>query len=130
MTPVQGVLVWEDGTPIAGATITFMPMDPKGWNASGFTDVRGKFSLTTLQGQHGVLPGDYKIIVTKSTVIAGAGSAKAAEVTAIMKEVQKDRTAQKPKRRIPVLYADPQKTPLTWRVESGGPESVIKLKKR
>ena len=66
-TKVEGTITYK-GTPVDGATVTFLPVDESGESASGKTDAGGKFSLTSVQaieGGRGVLPGEYRVIVSK-----------------------------------------------------------------
>jgi len=59
--PLNGV-VTLDGTPVAGATVTFVTEDGK--SAAGLTDASGNFTLSSA-GESGLLPGTYKVVVTK-----------------------------------------------------------------
>jgi len=62
---LNGVLTWTDGSPISEASVVFMP-DGGGRHAFGMTGKDGKFDLTTYNSGDGALPGEYKIVVTKS----------------------------------------------------------------
>lgn len=59
---VQGTITL-DGQPLAGATITFMPMG-NGRSASGRSDADGHFRLGTYETEDGALPGEYRVVVT------------------------------------------------------------------
>ncbi|HVX57439.1 MAG TPA: carboxypeptidase-like regulatory domain-containing protein [Candidatus Saccharimonadales bacterium] len=67
---VEGV-VTLDGTPVPGATVTFVPVQPDGATATGMTDSAGKYRLTALkpgynpQPGSGTLPGEYNVGVSK-----------------------------------------------------------------
>jgi hypothetical protein len=61
--PITG-LVTFDGEPLAGASVTLVPV-AGGRPATGATDAAGRFSLTTFGGQDGVIPGGYDAAVTK-----------------------------------------------------------------
>ena len=66
--PVTGTLK-QKGTPLAGATVTFVSATPGVRAASGITDASGQFKLTTLQSGDGAFPGDFKVIVTKTETV-------------------------------------------------------------
>ena len=61
---VEGV-VTLDGNPLAGATVSFLPVGV-GRSASGRTDQDGKFMLSTYQTDDGALAGSYKVIVVST----------------------------------------------------------------
>lgn len=68
--PVKvGGTVTLDGTPVEGATVTFMSEDGLK-TYGGSTDAAGKFELAG-NGVEGALPGNYKVLVVKSKTIAG-----------------------------------------------------------
>ena len=74
--PVQGV-VTLDGTPVAGATVLFMPDGQDGSRpASGFTSSDGTFRLTTYQADDGALPGKYRVVVQKTEAAKDPGAAE------------------------------------------------------
>ena len=59
--PVKGVLTL-DGQPLVGATVTFSPLE-KGLPASGVTNDRGEFQLTTRTPNDGAIAGEHRISV-------------------------------------------------------------------
>ena len=63
---VTGVITM-DGSPLAGASVTFSPVDDKGSVAIGTTDANGKYALQTLLGaaDAGTTPGDYLVSISK-----------------------------------------------------------------
>lgn len=60
LAPADGVVTFN-GSPVAGATVMFVP--DKGPVAVGFTNMEGKFSLSTA-GARGVAVGNAKVTVT------------------------------------------------------------------
>ena len=62
---VTGV-VTMNGSPLAGATVTFLP-DGTGNTAVGTTDASGKYTLQTMLGaaDAGTTPGDYVVTISK-----------------------------------------------------------------
>ncbi|MDR2171018.1 MAG: hypothetical protein LBP59_12820 [Planctomycetaceae bacterium] len=65
LVPAEGIVLYED-VPLAWAIISFAPenIDNNTRIATAQTDGKGRFTLTTL-GDNGILPGNYKISVTK-----------------------------------------------------------------
>jgi hypothetical protein len=65
---VEGTITFN-GQPVDGATVTFQPINPdSGGAAAGTTDANGVFTLTSGQatrGGTGVLPGEYRVLVSK-----------------------------------------------------------------
>ena len=66
MVPVSGT-VTMDGKPVAEAAVMFIPQFP-GRPGVGRTDAAGKFQLTTVKANDGVLAGKYKVTVTLQKV--------------------------------------------------------------
>src|SRR4051794_27542937 len=65
-----------DGTPVQGATVTFVPDSGSVSQViSGQTDASGKFVLGS-GGKSGAPAGNYKVVVTKTEVIGGGGEMK------------------------------------------------------
>ncbi|MFL5340259.1 MAG: carboxypeptidase-like regulatory domain-containing protein [Gemmataceae bacterium] len=63
--PVSGA-VTLDGVPLANAVVAFAPAGAtKGVGAVGRTDAGGKYTLATPHGSPGVVPGEYKVTVSK-----------------------------------------------------------------
>jgi hypothetical protein len=63
--PVEGI-VTLDGKPVEAATVLFFREGGAGRPASGLTDAQGIFHMTTFREDDGALPGDYRVVVTKS----------------------------------------------------------------
>lgn len=60
--PVHGVLTVK-GQPADGATVVFHPKAGKGPKASGKTDAKGEFRLTTMRAGDGVVSGEYVVTI-------------------------------------------------------------------
>jgi len=106
---VSGAVLYK-GQPVDGAAVTFLPKDgtAESKSASGRTDTRGNFTLTTYFGPDeqpaGAMPGEYSVTVTKIDEPAGAY------------DPLKDPPL---KNYVPEKYSTPQKSPLTATVASG-----------
>jgi hypothetical protein len=63
--PVEGQVVFKDGTPLAGGWVVFEPMDPE-VKASASGDIRsdGTFRLATHKNADGAFEGRYRVVVT------------------------------------------------------------------
>jgi hypothetical protein len=68
--PVEGV-VTEDGVPVDGATVTFNPTTEGGVIATGRTDSKGEFHLTTYTSGDGAVAGEYAVTISKQEGVAG-----------------------------------------------------------
>ncbi len=134
VVPVQGVLTWEDGTPVDGATVTFMPQAKDGRQAAGLTGKDGSFTLTMGGRGEGAFAGDYKVVVVKAeeTEEAVPPAMPGSDPTKAMIEWQKKqkaRASQPNKRLIPLVYTSEKTTPLVQTVQPGNPRLELKLKK-
>jgi hypothetical protein len=90
--PVTGIVSF-DSKPLPGATVMFNPAAGGGHGAIAVTDPTGRYKLTTFAPADGVVPGDYKVAITK-TVIGGTEPDTPASV------------APDPKNVLPAKYAD------------------------
>jgi hypothetical protein len=62
---VSGTATFDD-KPLANAMITFIPQgETQGSRATARTDANGKFTLVTPQGEKNIVPGEYKVVVSK-----------------------------------------------------------------
>jgi hypothetical protein len=99
---VRGIITL-DGKPLAGATVTFQPVDKKGNMATGKTDEAGNYVLRTADAD-GALPGKYKVTVS---------------VTRGTREL------------IPAQYSDKEKTSLEVAVVAGNANEInLELKSK
>ena len=126
---VRGVVLL-DGEPVPEASVAFVPEDPHGENATGYTDEEGRFVMksTTVEG---VKPGKYKVRIlalaekappTKgmsevmAAKFAGGGSAKDSTKASgeEYKQQLKESAAAAKKKRLatPPIYNDIDKSPL------------------
>src|SRR5882724_13108323 len=65
LVKVTGTLKIDD-KPLAGATVTFTPAgNIRGLGATGRSDANGNYALKTPMGHEGILPGEYKVTVSK-----------------------------------------------------------------
>jgi hypothetical protein len=109
--PVNGIVTVEGVGPLADVNVTFVPTATKGRPANGKTDSEGRFQLTTFAPQDGVLPGEYKVVIS---VVNPPGPPW---------------KQQDPPRTVPILpaYGNPQQTPL---IQIIPPDGEIRLELR
>ena len=77
LAPAAGIVTLND-VPVEGARISFAPVtaSPDVRSASAMTGKDGKFVVTTLNYGDGMYPGEYQIIVTKTTGTGGESSSE------------------------------------------------------
>jgi hypothetical protein len=110
---VSGVITM-DGSPLAGAIVTFSPTENTGHVASGVTDAGGKYVLQTLLGDPdaGTTPGNYIVSVSKKeNVPTGKQEMSASEGK--MVEIMES------KERVPAKFTGKKTSPLKAAVVSG-----------
>jgi hypothetical protein len=130
--------VTYNGSPLAGATVTFMP--EKGPLAIGITDLKGEFKLNS-----GTIPGcavgPAKVAVTVSvpgdggsmTIPDVTNAPKSAEGMAEMSKKMAEMTQQhqkndsKPKSIIPDRYKDANLSGLQYTIETDASKNVFKI---
>ncbi len=66
----EGILTL-DGQPIDGAVISCIPQKAPRHPARGASDKNGRFALTAFEGQDGAVPGEYKVLVSRTVEVAG-----------------------------------------------------------
>ena len=147
---VSGI-VTLDGQPIEGAAVVFTSDDGTK-TAVGMSDSTGNFTLSS-DGKPGVVPGSYKVTVSKSAMVAGMSPAAAAEAGNADKDMIKSMIKGKgttgggkggppsatgpgpggkagaplggiSKNEIPAIYALPNTSPLGQTVPSTGPVKI------
>lgn len=109
------------GNPLVDASVSFSPQG-KQPAAVGRTNEDGEFSLMTYRAGDGAAAGDFKVMVTVTDSEA-ASSTEAAHGTEPGKDYSVSHSGQKGKRSgnvLPAIFSDPEKTPLSAKVESSG----------
>lgn len=72
LLPASG-LVTLDGNPLEGATVAYIPIKSNQQQPSyGYTDAKGKYALKTPEGQPGVSPGEYRIVISRMVMEDGS----------------------------------------------------------
>ncbi len=123
-----GGTVTVDGSPLEGATVTFVPQGDKMLGGAGRTDAAGKFTLLASSGKPGISAGDYKVTVRKveGEGFDGGPNATKEEQEKAMMDMMTGKTGP-PKSLIPLSYADATKTPLSATVTDDPEENNFTL---
>jgi len=126
LVPAGGIVKYK-GSPVAGATVMFIPED--GPLAGGTTDLSGKFTLKT-GTLEGVAVGNCKVTVTSVEPDTSGASGSSAPSKADMQEkmmqatksfIEKKPGSGGPKSLIPERYAKADSSGLSYIVEKGAP---------
>ena len=133
---VQGTVALDD-KPLAGAMVTFLPVNEKeGRAGGGRTDSGGNFRVTTFKTDDGLLPGQYRVTVVMPdddpANVSGGNpmemdeKAKRAYFSKASPQGRREAAKRKTKKAspIPALYGDPLKTPLKETVPAGRPVKI------
>ena len=119
-TPVRGVVTLE-GTPVAGATVLFMPDGQGGGRpASGFTSSDGTFRLTTYKPDDGALPGEYRVLIQKTEAPKDPRAAERSALERAKAKIEGKALQQRRKPTLPEAYAKFDTTPLRCSVPVTG----------
>lgn len=102
--PVTGIVSFA-GKPLPGATVMFNPVAGDGYGSIALTDAAGRYKLTTFKPADGVVPGDYKVAITKME-LGDSGSDSPAAV------------APDPRNLLPARYANDATSGLKATVEA------------
>jgi hypothetical protein len=128
LVPAEGILLYEE-KPLAWAVISFAPENAVGNAKLGTTQTNGQghFVLRTL-GDQGMLPGNYKIAVTK--YIADKGKDTVAEWKKQrqepgFEEPQPAENILKVVSAIPEKYATTKNSGLTFTIEEKGNRDIV-----
>lgn len=130
--PTFGVTgtVTLDGTPVEGATVTFVP-GQTGDPAVGTTDASGKYSLKSFGSEDGATPGEYQVTVTKfdfAEAGGGSGGDDAAMPDSYGGAASGDAEADEGgKNAMPAKYATPAESGLKATVTEDASQNVFDL---
>jgi hypothetical protein len=119
-SPVRGVVTLE-GTPVAGATVLFMPDgQDEGRPATGFTSSDGTFRLTTFRPDDGAVAGKYRVLVQKTEAAKDRGAAELSALERAKAKREEESAQKKRKPTLPEAYGRFDTTPLRCTVPVTG----------
>jgi hypothetical protein len=113
-SPAEGLVLLDD-KPLADAAIQFVAQGP-GRDATGQTNAKGEFAMSTFEPRDGVLPGSYKVVISPPqgtadpTQYASAADAMAAS----------SKAPAKANTTFPQKYTRADQTPLTQEIPAAG----------
>ena len=119
ITAVLGLVTLE-GTPVAGATVLFMPDKGEGRPATGFTSSDGTFHLTTTKPDDGAVPGEYRVVIQKSEGTKDRDKAALSALERAKAHFEDNTAQQAAKPLLPQIYASFETTPLRCTVPATG----------
>ncbi|HBT78423.1 MAG TPA: hypothetical protein DEB39_16195 [Planctomycetaceae bacterium] len=116
LVPGSGI-VTHDGIPVEKADVVFSPVTVSETSraAGGTTDAQGRFSLSTLQENDGIFPGEYIVSVRKTTYQEGPtppGGSRRGYVPQLVTE------------HLPKVYLDPQTSGLNVSISNKGDKNI------
>jgi len=133
--PVSGTLTWEDGKPISGASVRFVPATEGQREATGFTGKDGDFSLSTFTTGDGAVRGDYTVVLTKTVetpqMAPPKGGGSPEEMAALMK-AYREKAKAAPKQvvdPIPAVYQNEKSSPMKQKVDGALTNLKLTVKK-
>jgi hypothetical protein len=123
LVPCEGTVLLN-GAPLANASVLFTP-SAEGQNqrsAAAVTDTKGKYKSITGTSSTGILPGTYKVTITKSAPATEADVKRIAEIGEKLKrgEEIEDNEAIVHYKSFTGKYASPQTSDLTIEVTNKG----------
>jgi hypothetical protein len=114
-------VVTLEGTPVAGATVLFMPDgQDEGRPASGFTSSDGTFRLMTYVTDDGAVPGNYRVIIQKTEAAKDPGEAQRSAMDRAKDKFEEKSPQKRRKPILPESYAKFETTPLRCKVPVSG----------
>ena len=114
-SPVAGVVLL-DGKPVANAAIQFVAQGESGHDATGQTDQNGEFTMSTFKPKDGVVPGNYKVVVSPLGAADTSQYASAEEAMSAASKAAPKSSAPA----FPQKYTRGDLTPLTQKVPVSG----------
>jgi hypothetical protein len=110
--PVKGTVKFEGKPMKGGGSITFQPTGSQpGKTGGGEIKEDGTYELMTNAPGDGSMPGDFRVVITQTTEREPSRTKdgeRAGKSVSVVGEAD----------RIPLIYADPTKSPLTAKVEA------------
>ena len=119
LVPLSGQVTLDD-QPLAGAEVSYVPVGAtKGAGSTGRTNADGVYQLTAVRGGAGVVPGEYRVAISKRVMPDGSDFPADSKVPPI----------ESPARQLLAPeYSDPQRSRLRATVPADGGTKDFHLK--
>lgn len=108
--PTTGQMLFEGNPMPLGASVSFLPTGKGGVASSGMVDKDGNMEISTFEGQPGLAVGEYRVVVYQ---VVEKEPDQADPDGEIRPELTDTFSAVDAKQRIPKIYSDRNKSPLT-----------------
>ena len=109
--PVRGKVLFEGKPMVGGGAISFIPTGPQAGKAAGGEIAEdGTYQLSTYMPGDGSMAGEFRVLITQTVF-------KEPEATEDGTKPREAEAAVPPAQRIPTIYSDPNRSPLTAKVE-------------
>jgi hypothetical protein len=126
--PVRGRVLLDE-KPVAGAAVTFMPVNGNGRPPTGMTDQDGVFQLTSFKKNDGALSGDYIVVVSRTDAVPPPPEAEPGDSKSVIEHYKGLKAKRSKSPPLPSVYADAAKSPLRVTVPTEG-EVVLRLESK
>ena len=130
---VSGLLKFEDGKPVSGASLRFVNT-AGGREAVGNTGKDGAFNLSTFNTGDGAVVGEYTIVVTKIASSFDGGAVdntakKPEDMINMLKKGGIDGAPKKVEDPVPAVYSDVKTSPLKAKIDASTSSLNLVLKR-
>lgn len=124
-------IVTLDGAPIEGASIVFAPVEPgEGkYPAQARSDATGNFELTAFESKPGAVPGQYKVMVSRTVEVTGGAPPTAEQLGEDAEHMtEEEKAGVRWVNDLPQKYANPNDSGIVIEIpESGIANIELKL---
>jgi len=123
--PVKGRVTFEGKPMVGGGGISLVPLvDQPGKTAGGTIQPDGTYVLGTYKEADGSMTGEFRVVIFQETVKEGKAAADGSggAIAGVSTVAAADR--------IPLVYADAAKSPLTTKIEPKASEIDFDLKRQ
>jgi hypothetical protein len=123
--PVKGRVMFEGKPMLGGGGISLVPLvDQPGKTAGGTIQPDGTYVLGTYKEADGSMAGEFRVVIFQETVKEGKAAADGSggAIAGVSTVAAADR--------IPLIYADGVKSPLTTKIEPKANELDFELKRQ
>ncbi|QDT43854.1 hypothetical protein Pan241w_39580 [Gimesia alba] len=129
--PTSGIVHYDGKPMVGGGAISFVPISSqKGKAAGGIIKEDGTFVMSTYEEGDGSIEGEFRVIVYQTTVqepqTVEDSDGAASETSPGPAPTEPIQTVEK-KDRIPILYSDAAKSPVTVKIDPNGQNESLNI---